>query len=460
MFVLSNAWSALMRHKGRSAATAAIVLVVVFGTMTAAAIVQENTEATGSTRAEQTANASIRPNAATWEKVSATDSSSTEQYLTWTDYTTFATAAQNAGLSYDFTVTETVPVRATDGITALSGGSVDGEDDDTTGGALIWRAFYTLDAAHANDMGRYKVIEGKHLNYSTSTTDTTGALISQAFADENGLEVGDTFEVATASDADTTYELTVRGIYEYVAEASTDNPVTAARNRENAIYTNYPSFSNAGLDPTSSDGASGWAIPDLDVLFNVGTSDSYESFVTAVKDTGELDGYEVSSPSLEAYDASITPLTNAASTARVAGIALAAVGGVAVLALALTGVCVRSRRDEIGMALSSGVTRGRLGWQFMLEVFIVTLPALAVGVLAGGFLAKPIGSALVSYETPATSSLIWHSIWLGLGAVLAIAIVTALRTVAFTPQQLFAAEIPAATDSPTHDDDADTEAQA
>ncbi|OZG62860.1 peptide ABC transporter permease [Bifidobacterium lemurum] len=460
MFVLSNAWSALMRHKGRSAATAAIVLVVVFGTMTAAAIVQANTEATGSTRAEQTANASIRPTAATWEKVSATDSDSTEQYLTWSDYTTFATAAQEAGLSFDFTVTETVPVRATDGITALSGGSIDGEDDDTTGGALIWRAFYTLDAAHANDMGRYKVIEGKHLNYSTSTTDITGALISQAFADENGLEVGDTFEVATATDADTTYELTVRGIYEYVADADVDNPVTAARNRDNAIYTNYPAFSNAGLDPTSTDDVSGWEIPDLDVLFNPGTADSYDSFVTALQDSGELDGYEVSSPSLEAYDASIAPLNSAASTARVVGIALAVAGGAAVLAVCLVGVCARSRRDEIGMALASGVTRGRLGWQFMLEVFIVTLPALAVGILAGGFLAKPLGSALVSYETSVGSSLIWHSIWIGLGVVLAIAIVTALRTVAFTTPQLFAAEASAATDSPTHDVDADTEAQA
>ena len=450
MFVLSNAWAALMRHKGRSAITAVIVLVATFGTVAATAIVQENTAATGSVRAEQSVNAAIRPTAATWKKVSPTDASTTEHYLTWTDYTTFANAAQAASVSFDFTVTETKPVRTTGDLKALSGGSIDKEDDDTTGGKLIWRAFYTLDAAHDSDLGRYKVVKGKHLNYSTSTTDVTSALISQAFADENGLKVGDKFTVAAPDDADATTELTVSGIYEYVADADVDNPVTAARNRENAIYTNYPTFSNAGLDTTATgETATGWAVPDLDITFNPGTSDSYKSFVKAVKGTGELKGYEVSSPSLDAYDASIAQLTAAAPTARVIAIAVGVIGGIAVLALAVTNVYARARRDEIGMALSCGVSRGRLGWQFMLEVFMVTLPAFAIGMLAAGFGAKPLGSALVAHATPMTSALVWRSIWIGLAVILAVAIVTALRTIAFTPQQLFAAEADAAATNAT-----------
>ena len=45
MFVLSNAWRALMRSKGRTTLTAFITLAVTFGTVAGLAIVQENTTA-------------------------------------------------------------------------------------------------------------------------------------------------------------------------------------------------------------------------------------------------------------------------------------------------------------------------------------------------------------------------------------------------------------------------------
>ena len=49
------------------------------------------------------------------------------------------------------------------------------------------------------------------------------------------------------------------------------------------------------------------------------------------------------------------------------------VGGLALLALVLW-AAIGGRRDEIGMAMVSGVTKGRLGWQFMLETFMMTVP--------------------------------------------------------------------------------------
>ena len=46
MFVLSNAWRALTRSKGRTALTAFITLAVTFGTVAGLAIIQEDTSAT------------------------------------------------------------------------------------------------------------------------------------------------------------------------------------------------------------------------------------------------------------------------------------------------------------------------------------------------------------------------------------------------------------------------------
>ena len=56
MFVLSNAWRALMRSKGRTTLTAFITLAVTFGTVAGLAIVQENTTAHTTTYNSQKAN--------------------------------------------------------------------------------------------------------------------------------------------------------------------------------------------------------------------------------------------------------------------------------------------------------------------------------------------------------------------------------------------------------------------
>ena len=255
--------------------------------------------------------------------------------------------------------------------------------------------------------------------------------------------MGDTLKVAAASDAQTTAELKVRGIYKYTSESAVANPVTAARNRENAIFTNYQTFAKAGLDPQSNDKtASGWAVPDLDVVFDTGDPATYKSLVSTLKKSKlPAKGYEVSSPSLESYNASLEPLDTLSSRAKTGTIALVAVGGVLLLILVLSGVWAPKRDDEIGMALVSGVTRGRLGWQFMLEVFIVTLPFYVIGLVGGAFAAKPIGPALASGHTiPVTSDLIWTMVWYGLGSILILAILAALRLAFFSANKLFAAD--------------------
>ncbi|PWG65921.1 ABC transporter permease [Bifidobacterium callitrichidarum] len=445
MFVLGNAWRALTRSKGRTALTAFITLAVTFGTVAGLAIVQENTTAHTTTYDSQKATMAIRPSAAAWKKVSATDSSTTKQYMTWTAYTEYATAIQSATNTLDFTVTETVPARVSGNLKALDGDSLNGASDDKTGGQLLWRAFWTRDAAKANNLGTYTIVDGKGLSFNnqSSNPDTTGALVSSAFAKANNLKVGDTFKVATAADKSKTAELKVRGIYEYTSEADADNPVVTARNRENAIYTNYQTFASADLDPQSSDSsAKGWQVPDLDIVFNLSDAATYKSVVASLKKSKlPAKGYTISSPSLDEYTKSLAPLETLASRAQTGVILLLSVGGVLLLALVLLGVWAPKRDDEIGMALVSGVTRGRLGWQFMLEVFIVTLPFYAIGLVGGAFAAKPIGAALASgHATAVTSDLVWKMVWYGLGTILVLAILAALRLAFYGSDKLFAAD--------------------
>ena len=121
MFVLSNAWRALTRSKGRTALAAFITLAVTFGTVAGLAIIQEDTNAHTTAYDQQKATLAIRPTAATWKKVSATDQSSTRHYMTWSTYNEYAALIQSAVSSLNFTFTETAPARVNGDLKHLLG---------------------------------------------------------------------------------------------------------------------------------------------------------------------------------------------------------------------------------------------------------------------------------------------------------------------------------------------------
>ena len=106
------------------------------------------------------------------------------------------------------------------------------------------------------------------------------------------------------------------------------------------------------------------------------------------------------------------------------------VGGLALLALVLW-AAIGGRRDEIGMAMVSGVTKGRLGWQFMLETFMMTVPGWAIGLIAGALLAKPLGTAWAGGQAVAITSA-------SVGACLVLGIIAFMRVGFFDLGQLFA----------------------
>jgi ABC-type antimicrobial peptide transport system permease subunit len=433
MFVLKNAWAALGRCKWRTALIALIALLVSFSAAVDLTVLRSDDTANNETYQSQKASAVIRPNAQTKAKRDGADSSYTDNYLTWAKYSEYATAVQNKSLTFEYTLATSVPVRQSKSLTVISAKTDTSEDK--TGGNLTLQAFYTLDAAKLNEYGTYKVTEGKHLSYKTQGD---GALISQALAKKNNLKVGDTITVGNPTNASETYTFTVRGIYEYTGEAPSgfgSDAKYAKDNRENVIYTSYLTFAKDGLDTTD---ATGWAKPDLNIIFTLSNPSDYNTFGKLVK-KAKLDTktYEITSPSLTAYKQSIAKLDSAASTARKALPATLIGGGLVLLALILW-AAIAGRRDEIGMAMVTGVSKGRLGWQFMLETFMMTVPAWAVGLIAGALLAKPLGTAWAGGHAVAiTSASVWNVIWCGLGACLVLGIIALIRVLCFNLNQLF-----------------------
>ena len=123
---------------------------------------------------------------------------------------------------------------------------------------------------------------------------------------------------------------------------------------------------------------------------------------------------------MEAYRKSIAPLGALNDTMRITIIALWVAGGLLLVALVVSGGL--RRREEIGYALTVGVSKARL----------------AIGALAGGFAAGPLGAALADgHATSMTADVVWTVVGAGLGCCLALALVAMLRVAAFRRISLF-----------------------
>ena len=434
MFVLKNAWAALGRVKWRTALIALLTLLVSFSAAVNLSVLKADDTANNETYQSQKASAVIRPSAQIQAKRDGADSSYTNNYMTWAKYTKYANAVQKKNISFDYTVATSIPVRQSKSLQAIAAKTDTSEAK--TGGNLTLQAFYTADAVKINDYGQYKVVKGKDLRYKKQDD---GVLISQSLAKKNDLKVGDKVTAGNPTKASETYTFTVRGIYEYTGDTPNgygSDAKYAKDNRENVVYSSYLTFAQQGLDVTD---ATGWGVPNLNIIFTLTNPSTYDQFVSVVKKTKlNTKKYEITSPSLNAYKKSIEPLDSAASTARILLIATLIVGGLALLALTLWAI-TGGRREEIGMAMVTGVTKGRLGWQFMLESFINTVPFWLIGLGAGALAAKPLGTAWAAGHAVAiTSASVWNVVWYGLGACLVLGIIAFARVLCFNLAQVFA----------------------
>ena len=439
MFVLRNAWAALLRHRWRTVCIMVIVLAVTLISVFSLAVTKANATAQGSTYEALKPSAVIRMNASQQAKRNGADPNWTKNYLTWSDYTTYATAAQSASLQFNYSLTESVPVRQTDKFKSIAGTA--DQKADATGGEFNFTAFYTQEAQDLNEAGSFTIVSGKGLTYATAdstTSPTNGVLISQALAQKNNVKVNDTITIADPNNASKTHDFKVQGIYTYTDAATTGSGTDAKLskdNRDNAIYTAYAEFSNAGYD---ANGAKGWAIPDLNIIFTLNSPADYTTFVNTVTKAKIRSGYEISSPTLNRYEESIAPLKHLAEVMNLALYAAWIAGGI--LLLGLIALTVAKRGREIGNALVLGVSKPRIAWQFMLEVFIPVLTAFAIGMLAAGFVSGPLGSSLSSgHATGIDGGIIVKVIGWGLTATLALAVIASLRASLFRTSQLFRA---------------------
>lgn len=432
MFVAKNAWAELRRHPWRTALMVIVSLLVTMWSVFGAAVMHEYHAAHGEGYEALKPQAVVRMTDTALSDRNGDDADWTKRYITWNEYNVLGAAAQAKQVQFDYSVVASVPVRSTSSFKAITTSATSGASQNETGGDFTLTSFYNEAAVNANEYGTFKVVEGGKLNYQDVTA--RDVLISQELAKKNNLKVGSTITVGNPANAKTTYTFTVGGIYTYTDTpqgVQGDDAQFAKDNRNNVIYTSYYDFAASGLDTTE---GTGWAVPDINIVFTLANPQAYEQFKSALKpDLPE--GFAVSSPTIDAYNHSLEPLDKLANTTKVMLICLWSIGGALALLLTLLEAC--PRREEIGYGLAVGVTKSRMAWQFMLEILLQTVLGVALGLLIGGWTANPLATQLAQGHTIAMhGGVLWNVTWIALLACLLLAIIAGVRVALFRTAQL------------------------
>lgn len=457
MFVLRNAWKSVTRNKGRNILIIIIVTIIAAAATIGLSIRQAAATARTSGLENTTVTAQIsldrsklinesRKQAATGSESS--DSSGTngkpdfdamrsvlaDKQLSLADYQKYAKASSAVKSTY---YTETTGLSATDNFqpvsdsddSSKSSGSDDskdsGNDSNGTdasgkqndqsgtppdgkmsdggmsgqdGGTMVSGDFslvgFSSDEAVSNaPNGSFTMVDGKVFGYGTSGDGDV--IISKSLADFNDLSVGDTITVSDTNDSDTTYKLTIVGIYKNSTDSSQQmgGPMrSTASDPANAIYTSVSTLKSLGLDADAdSDSAA-----QLSYTYVCSSKSDYETFAKDVKKAGLGSDYTVSSADVENYESSLVPLDNLSKFALTLLIVVLAVGAVVLVVITLLNV--RERKYEIGVLTAIGVNKVKVAAQFTLELLIVTMIGLAVGAGVGTAASVPVSNQLLASQ--------------------------------------------------------------
>lgn len=328
---------------------------------------------------------------------SSDDSSDDSSAVTSVDLATAKSIAEKDDVaSYLFTTTTTAT--AGDGISAISTSSSSDDTSDSAStdsnqpdrGGMMASGDFTITGVNSTDYvadftsGTSEIKKGVGI---TSDTADNSAVISSDLADENDLSVGDTFTVSTTvDDAETSYTLTVVGIYDNSSTATTAQMMSNASNPQNNIYTNLTTANTMKGETDTLDSA----------VYTLSNPKNMDAFVKEIKSDIDTDSYSVTS-SDEIYEQMLSPLNNISSIAQNIVI-LVAIAGAVILTLIVI-LSIRERRYEIGVLMSLGENRLKIIGQFFTELLMVTVVSLVIASFAGNFVGNALGNQLLSSST-------------------------------------------------------------
>ena len=231
--------------------------------------------------------------------------------------------------------------------------------------------------------GDYTIIDGEVSEDFSSNS----CVISEELATLNEIAVGDTITVVDVKNTDKTYELVVTGIYKENTESSS-NMSKMYSNSANKIITNV-SFIKSILVEDEELSAT------ITPIYYLNNKEDIDAFTSEVKEKG-LGEYYTLKNNIEELENATSSINNVKNFATTFLIITLIIGGVVLVVINM--INIRERKYEIGVLRTIGMKKGKVVFQFMLELLIVCIFSLSIGAGVGAMTSVKVANNLLTNE--------------------------------------------------------------
>lgn len=233
--------------------------------------------------------------------------------------------------------------------------------------------------------GDFVMVEGSVYSLFESTSNV---LISEELALLNDLEINDVIKVFNPLNSEESYELNITGTF--MDLQSGINPNSSSDNR---LLTNYALAND--IKEISTINPETTLTYQLNHIFYLNDTSSIENFKNEIFEKGINEYYSVRT-NLQDYEKLMQPLNNLIRFSNLFLWIVLAVGGIILLTINM--INIRERKYEIGVLRAMGMKKGRVATQFIAELFIVALIAMAIGIGVGTSVSEPTANYMLSSE--------------------------------------------------------------
>lgn len=269
---------------------------------------------------------------------------------------------------------------------------------------------FTLSGTNSTDnldfvLGNVTLKEGKTLSKDDVNNSSNVVIISEDVAAANSLQVGDTIQLAKASQSQpgaTGSQRNTAANTKTAASASVDYTVIGIYTAvQSSFDVNTMFTSNVVID--SLNGVTASDETDGTIVFLLDSADHVDAFKTEC--TPYLTSqYHILSSDDSQYESLTKPL-NLISFITSILIGVVFVAG-AMIILALVTIFVRDRKFEIGLLLSSGEGRLKIITQFMFEILVIAVVAFSVSVASSNMTSGVVSNWIIQNQLLSSTSLI------------------------------------------------------
>ena len=231
-------------------------------------------------------------------------------------------------------------------------------------------------------------------------------IISDELAEFNGLAVGSTLTLVNPDLETETYTLTVVGLYENDNAAATESGMPSNMDPANVIYVSAATVEAIVEDSTQNaeeivderQGTRSTALIARDTCtFSFAGAADMESFEAKARAAGLAEHFDVTSPNLTSFTAGLEPLKTVIRITTLFLIGVLVVGALMLVVINL--LSIRERKYEIGVLAAIGMKKPKVMAQFLAEMLCVTMIAVLLGAGVGAATTPMITQSLLASST-------------------------------------------------------------